>query len=58
MKKYEYLIRTDIDTFDFPEKELNKLGEEGWELVGFERRGDFSGHITTYIFKREIANLK
>lgn len=31
-KKFKYLIRDDINTFDFPENELDELGKEGWEL--------------------------
>ena len=46
---YEYLIQ-DIDSFDFPQNELNKLGQEGWELVGLNHKTGF----TNYIFKREI----
>lgn len=55
MEKYEYLIREDIDIFDFPEKELNKLGSEGWELVGFQTPEGWSGgKHTRYIFRRAI----
>ena len=46
---YEYLIRGNIDEFDFPQDELNKLGKEGWELVGLNHKTSF----TEYIFKRE-----
>jgi len=55
MKKFEYLIRTNIDTFDFPENELNKLGNDGWELVGFQIDEGFSTHKGKYIFKRDLT---
>jgi hypothetical protein len=32
--KWEYKVTTLSDFDDRAEKELNKLGEEGWELVG------------------------
>ena len=49
MKKYEYLIKNDLDAFDFPETEMNKLGEDGWALIGIKT----VGNKTTYFFKRE-----
>ena len=50
-KKYEYLIRENIDNFDFPENELNELGKDGWEFVGLNHKTSF----TEYIFKRELT---
>lgn len=50
MEKYEYLTRSDINQFDFPQNELNTLGREGWEFVATDQRTSF----TVYIFKRKI----
>jgi hypothetical protein len=41
MKKYEYIARPLLSQDD-----LNKLGQDGWELVCV--------NVTMYIFKREI----
>lgn len=37
----------------FPVKELNKLGADRWELVGFHHERE-KGYYTLYIFKRKI----
>lgn len=52
MKKFEYKTRKEY----LKEHELNKLGDEGWELISHEaiyvsRTHDIKQH---YIFKREI----
>jgi hypothetical protein len=47
MQKWEYLIETGID-----ESEMNRLGKEGWELIGIAM--SYYG-VLTYAFKRPIA---
>lgn len=44
MQKWEYKI---VPLIKFAERELNRLGAEGWELVAW----DFKG---LYIFKRPV----
>jgi len=48
VRKWEYLIKGNPGYYHIlNEDELNQLGEEGWELVGF------SPTYGVYIFKRE-----
>lgn len=47
MKKYEYRVIYMYDNGEIAIQEnLNKYGNEGWELINIRRE-------TTYIFKRE-----
>ena len=63
MKKWEYkqLVITSNDCYDEIGK-INKLGKEGWELVGFTTlfiKGSFldnSKAANQYIFKRELPS--
>jgi hypothetical protein len=53
--KWEYKTESINGTPDFThEKILNKLGEEGWEIVGFHTRDEQPprGAVTKYVFKR------
>jgi hypothetical protein len=52
-KKFRYkVIAISInDRIDLVETELNRLGEEGWELVSVTGNPAINAH---YIFKREI----
>ena len=45
----------DIRTSQMPVTEivLNELGAEGWEAVGFQRKGWFGNAV--FVFKREIG---
>ncbi len=57
MKKWEYLvIKKQIRGFMVkeisPESDLNKFGNEGWELVDFNT----SVNEAIFIFKREIKS--
>jgi hypothetical protein len=55
MQKWEYLIiRVNSDSNDLVEttKQINELGQDGWELVG----GSQYNYIQTLIFKRPISN--
>lgn len=38
---------------NFPAEELNKLGQQGWELVTASEERQ-SGHFTKFTFKRSI----
>ena len=64
MRKFKYC---QIEYFSYPsEDDLNKMGEEGWELVcveGFERKyldcelgSSYTKKIYKATFKREIIN--
>lgn len=52
MIKYEY--KSMWSSVSQPESELNLMGSEGWELVGFSYGIPGSG--TLYIFKRPLTN--
>lgn len=54
MKKFEYLVKK-IEIYGTShQKELNKLGEEGWELVCTTRSADKYDLSTFLYFKRKI----
>lgn len=55
MIKYEYLVRDISTTGDTAEDQLDALGQEGWELVGFE---NITPHAQRMIFKKPIASDK
>ncbi len=55
MKKFEYKIINDGEGNLTEEKNLNKLGQEGWELCAINERIGLSAE---YIFKREISKVK
>ncbi|MDQ1611385.1 MAG: hypothetical protein QOG00_1316 [Pyrinomonadaceae bacterium] len=46
MQKWEYKM---IDSYRLEESELNRLGDEGWELVIYSYDGSY------FIFKRPKA---
>jgi hypothetical protein len=55
MRKWEYLIADDRNTMNSqPLFELNRLGQDGWELV--LARNTPVG-VPEYIFKREIREV-
>jgi hypothetical protein len=53
MQKWEYMTAKDCD-----ERELNHLGQEGWELLYIIDRGGFWGIWSDpiFYFKRAISN--
>ena len=55
MQKWEYFTREGVDTMR--DQELNKVGEEGWELIAVSGRRDRQDEEArlTYVFKRPLA---
>ena len=51
MKKFEYLI--DSIHVDIVTKTANKLGQEGWELIQYIMKSEYT---RLFVFKREIIN--
>jgi len=49
MKKYEYLSYNK----SLPDKDLNRLGAEGWELISHTAIADQGKMCQYYVFKRE-----
>lgn len=47
MQKWEYKL---AEIYDHIQRELNRLGEEGWELVAVAFND--KGSIQSYLFKR------
>ena len=54
MKKWEY--RSTWEYGSMTNKEMNELGQEGWELVGCQM--DQQCVNTFYVFKREVVEQK
>ena len=52
MPRWEYLARTGRH---LTQKELDELGEKGWELAGFSSQPvGFANRMAAYVFKRAI----
>jgi hypothetical protein len=58
MKKWQYNYEFFLDVDDLTMRKLNKLGKEGWELIGFTSVGTAvegsSRNIYRMIFKRPL----
>jgi len=55
LKKYEYRTERPLSGLPLTEKELNKLGAEGWKLVGFafeQQAKSTRGGRFNYVFMR------
>lgn len=52
MKKFEYK-RIDTMSGISAQRNLDEMGEDGWELVGIDRQEVSYGTKVFYIFKRE-----
>jgi hypothetical protein len=37
MKKYEYKLLRDVDTYAWDLEDLNDLGQQGWRVVSWEQ---------------------
>jgi hypothetical protein len=60
MKKFEYMV-FDIDTIEEPEDIfLNKIGDEGWELITInnEPLSNRPVKLIKFYFKREIEERR
>lgn len=50
--KWKYLVEDAVEDYFISTKELNKLGQEGWELINIIKAPD---GLYTCIYKRPIA---
>lgn len=60
MKRWEYIVQTyDVDIDDGPhEKELDRFGVEGWELVALSQFTTDGAARTRAVFKRRLQEKR
>ena len=51
MKRFEYLRCSFSPSRDDINRELNKLGDEGWEMCGYSHSDEW--RVSRFYFKRE-----
>jgi len=56
MTRWEYRFEVlELDDLDVNAAELNRLGEEGWEVVSLLQRGQAATTLTVVLLKRQKA---